>query len=149
MPPSPNGAAIAAAVPPGVRLAAARLRNITAVRGRLTAQGYGTPDRPAAVIAADERRPDGSLRPALEDLPGAGALVCDLSSRGTGPLSVEAAAAKACCEGTADLAHAVATSTTGRQPAATGFAQDAAIATEEDASTVVPARDGNGVFAPG
>lgn len=81
--PSPNSAAIAAA-PPGVRVAAACLRNITAVGSWLTARGYGTPAHPVAVIAAGERWPDGSLRPALEDLLGAGALISGLRPPGPG-----------------------------------------------------------------
>lgn len=146
--PSPNSAAIAAA-PPGVRVAAACLRNITAVGSWLTARGYGTPAHPVAVIAAGERWPDGSLRPALEDLLGAGALISGLRAQGAGPLSAEAAAAKAAYEGTADLAHAIAAGVSGRRLAATGFATDVAIAMEEDTCTVVPVRDGDGAFAPG
>ncbi|WP_405638954.1 hypothetical protein [Streptomyces sp. NBC_00019] len=46
--PSTNGAAIAAAAPPGVRVVAACLRNVTAVGGWLTARGYGTPEQPVA-----------------------------------------------------------------------------------------------------
>ena len=147
--PSPNGAAIATAVPPGVRVVAVCLRNITAVGSRLTARGYGAPEDPVAVIAAGGRWPDGSLCPALEDLPGAGALVSDLHARGAGPLSAEAAASKAAYEGTADLTRAVAAGVSGREPAATGFVEDVAIATEEDICTVVPVRDPDGVFGPG
>ncbi|MDN3027176.1 2-phosphosulfolactate phosphatase [Streptomyces sp. S.PB5] len=147
--PSPNGAAIAAAAPPGMQVVAACLRNVTAIGGWLTAHGYGTPERPVAVIAAGERWPDGSLRPALEDLLGAGALISDLHTLGTGPLSIEATAAKATYEGTADLAHAVATSASGRELATRGFAEDVAIATEEDTCAVVPVRDGDGAFGCG
>ncbi|MCD9879161.1 2-phosphosulfolactate phosphatase [Streptomyces guryensis] len=147
--PSPNGAAIAAAAPPNVRVVAACLRNITAVGSWLTAHGYGTPSRPVAVIAAGERWPDGSLRPALEDLLGAGALISDLHHQGTGPPSVEAAAAKAAYEGTADLTHAIAAGASGRDLAAMGFAADVAIAAEEDVCTVVPVRDADGAFASG
>ncbi|MFI1358333.1 2-phosphosulfolactate phosphatase [Streptomyces sp. NPDC020898] len=146
--PSPNGAAIAAAAPPGVRVVA-RLRNITAVGSWLTSHGYGTPERPVAVIAAGERRPDGSLRPSLEDLLGAGALISDLYAQGAGSLSAEASAAKAAYEGTADLPHAVAASASGRERAAAGFVEDVAIAVEEDICTVVPVRDSDGAFAPG
>ena len=147
--PSPNGAAIATAAPPGVRVVAACLRNITAVGTWLTSHDYGTPEHPVVVIAAGELWPDGSLRPALEDLLGAGALMSDLCSQGAGPLSPEAAAAKASYEGTADLAHMVATSASGRQLAAMGFVEDVAIATEEDASALVPVRDGDGSFVSG
>ncbi|WP_406446925.1 2-phosphosulfolactate phosphatase [Streptomyces sp. NBC_01613] len=101
------------------------------------------------MIAAGERWPDGSLRPALEDLLGAGALVSDLYAQGAGPMSIEAAAAKAAYEGTADLTRAIAACASGRQLAATGFVEDVAIATEEDVCTVVPIRDGDGAFAPG
>jgi 2-phosphosulfolactate phosphatase len=101
------------------------------------------------VIAAGERWPDGSLRPALEDLLGAGALVSDLHAQGAGPMSAEAAAAKAAYEGTADLRRAVAACASGRELAAAGFAEDVAIATEEDICTVAPVRDGDGAFAPG
>ncbi|MFD8135114.1 hypothetical protein ACFV41_50795, partial [Streptomyces mirabilis] len=61
--PSPNGAAIAAAAPPHVRVVAACLRNITAVGSWLTARGYGSPAHPVAVIAAGERWPDGGRGP--------------------------------------------------------------------------------------
>jgi 2-phosphosulfolactate phosphatase len=147
--PSPNGAAIVAAAPPRVRVVAACLRNITAVGSWLTARGYGTPGRPVVVIGAGERWSDGSLRPALEDLLGAGALISDLHHQGAGLLSAEAAAAKAAYEGTADLPHAIAAGVSGRELIATGFAEDVAIATEEDISTVVPVRDGDGAFASG
>ncbi|WP_329280958.1 2-phosphosulfolactate phosphatase [Streptomyces sp. NBC_01451] len=147
--PSSNSAAIAAAAPPKVPVIAACLRNLTAVGGWLMAHGYGTPEHPVAVIAAGERWPDGSLRPSLEDLLCAGALIRDLHAQGAGPLSAEATAAKAAYEGTADLTHAVAASTSGRELAATGFAADVAVATEEDTCAVVPVRDGDGAFAPG
>lgn len=147
--PSPNGAAVATAAPPGMQVVAACLRNVTAVSSWLTSRGYGTPGHPVAVIAAGERWPDGTLRPALEDLLGAGALIRELHSRGSGPLSAEAAAAKASYEGTADLAHAVATSASGRQLAAMGFVADVAIATEDDVCALVPVRDCDGAFAPG
>jgi 2-phosphosulfolactate phosphatase len=147
--PSPNGAAIAATAPPDVRVIAACLRNITAVGSWLTSRGYGTPERPIAVIAASEQWPDGSLRPALEDLLGAGALLSELCLQDAGPLSAEAAAAKATHEGTAHLAHAVSTSSSGRHLTAMRFVEDVAIATEEDACALVPVRDGDGAFVAG
>ncbi|WP_308311057.1 2-phosphosulfolactate phosphatase [Streptomyces sp. GbtcB6] len=128
---------------------AACLRNVTAVSSRLVYRGYGSPEHPVAVIAAGEGWPDGSLGPALEDLLGAGALISRLGSQGAGPLSTEAAAAKAGFEGTADLAHAISASASGRELTVMGFAEDVAIATEEDSSTLVPVRDGDNAFAPG
>jgi 2-phosphosulfolactate phosphatase len=99
------------------------------------------------VIAAGERWPDGSLRPALEDLLGAGAIITELESRGTGPLSPEAAAARTCFNQTADVMRAVATCSSGIELASSGFAEDVAIATELDASDIVPVlTDGDGAF---
>ncbi|WP_406470084.1 2-phosphosulfolactate phosphatase [Streptomyces sp. NBC_01615] len=146
--PSANGAAIAAAAPSRVCVVAACLRNITAVGNWITARGCGTPEHPVAVIPAGERWPDGSLRPTVEDLLGAGALISDLHAQDAGPLSAEAAAAKAAYEGTADLALAISAGASGRELAAMGFTQDVAIAVEEDACTIVPLRDGDGAFAP-
>jgi 2-phosphosulfolactate phosphatase len=74
--PSPNGSAIcaaaAAAAGGGAIVIAGCLRNAAAV-GRFL-RGRGAPG-PVTVIAAGERWPDGSLRPALEDLLGAGAVL--------------------------------------------------------------------------
>ncbi|WRZ94409.1 2-phosphosulfolactate phosphatase [Streptomyces sp. NBC_01007] len=85
-------------------------------------------ERPVAVIAAGEQWPDGGLRPALEDLLGAGALISDLHAQGAGPLSAEASAARACGESTADIPHAITVSVSGRELAAAGSAEDVAIA---------------------
>lgn len=90
------------------------------------------------MIAAGERWPDGSLRPALEDLLGAGAIIDELVSHGAGPLSPEAAAARACFTGTPDVAAAVASCSSGLEPARSGFADDVAVATELDACAGVP-----------
>ncbi|MEE1664056.1 2-phosphosulfolactate phosphatase [Streptomyces sp. WAC07094] len=135
--PSPNGSAIAAAAGDS-SVVAASLRNATAVGRWLTRRGYGTGDRPLAVIAAGERWPDGSLRPALEDLLGAGAIIAELESRGAGPLSPEAAAARACFTHTPDVAGAVAACSSGIELARSGFADDVVIATELNASAIVP-----------
>jgi 2-phosphosulfolactate phosphatase len=71
--PSPNGSAIAAAS--SGRVLAGSLRNATATARWLQDSGYGTADRPVTVIAAGERWPGGELRPALEDLLGAAAII--------------------------------------------------------------------------
>ncbi|MEU0437490.1 2-phosphosulfolactate phosphatase [Streptomyces sp. NPDC006290] len=145
--PSPHcRSTITAAARPGVPVLAACLRNITAVGSWITSHGYGTPERPVAVIAAGEQWPDGSLRPALEDLLGAGALISDLHAQGAGPLSAEAAAARACGECTADIPHAITVGASGRELAATGFAEDVAIAIEEDTCPVVPVLDDDRAF---
>ncbi|MEU7962748.1 2-phosphosulfolactate phosphatase [Streptomyces sp. NPDC049097] len=135
--PSPNGSAIAAAAGDSPMVAGC-LRNATAVGRWLTLHGYGTVERPLAVIAAGERWPDGGLRPALEDLLGAGAIIAELTSQGVGPLSPEAAAARACFAHTPDVAGAVAASSSGIELAHGGFPDDVVIATELNASAIVP-----------
>lgn len=135
--PSPNGSAIAAAADVSVVMAGS-LRNATAVGRWLATHGYGTAERPVGMIAAGERWPDGSLRPALEDLLGAGAVLAVLREHGGGTPSPEAAVAAAAFAGTADVSAAVAASASGRELADAGFASDVAVATELDACTVVP-----------
>ncbi|MFF1506660.1 2-phosphosulfolactate phosphatase [Streptomyces sp. NPDC058326] len=135
--PSPNGSTIAAdAASCGATVIAASLRNHSAVARRLTDRGYGTADRPLAVIASGERWPDGSLRPALEDLLGAGAVLSALA--GTHTLTPEATAAATLWSATEDPVAALHGCDSGRELYAYGFPQDVAVAAEVDGSTAVP-----------
>jgi 2-phosphosulfolactate phosphatase len=137
--PSPNGSAIsAAAAASGIVVVAACLRNAAAVARWLDGKGFGTARQPVAVVAAGECWPDGSLRPAVEDLLGAGAVIAVLHAQGRGPLSPEAEAARACFQATPDIASAVSASVSGRELADGGFAEDVSIATEINSSTTVP-----------
>jgi 2-phosphosulfolactate phosphatase len=149
--PSPNGSAISAtatttATATATATTAVRsrvvvagcLRNASAVGRWLAGHGFGTPDRPLTVIAAGEGWPDGSLRPALEDLLGAGAIIAALHAERPCPLSPEAAAACATFQATPDPAAAVADCASGRELTTGGFADDVAIAVEIDASGAVP-----------
>ncbi|MEV8537107.1 2-phosphosulfolactate phosphatase [Streptomyces sp. NPDC051211] len=137
--PSPNGSAIsAAAAAAGGTVIAGSLRNATAVARWLTAHGYGRPERPVGVVAAGEHWPDGSLRPALEDLLGAGAVIAGLHDHGAGPLSPEAAAAHTTFTGTPDPAASVTASSSGRELTEAGFPEDVAIATALNTSPTVP-----------
>ncbi|MFC9757888.1 2-phosphosulfolactate phosphatase [Streptomyces sp. NPDC056921] len=142
--PSPNGSAISAEAGGSVVVAGC-LRNATAVGRWLARHDYGTLARPVAVIASGERWPDGSLRPALEDLLGAGAVLAALRKQRGGPLSPEAATAAACFEATPDVAAAVTAGASGQELLSGGFPDDVGIATELDASDVVPVLT-NGAF---
>jgi 2-phosphosulfolactate phosphatase len=134
--PSPNGSAIAFALAEaGVRVVGACLRNLSAVGAWLAGV-----DGAVSVVAAGERWPDGSLRPAVEDLWGAGAVLDALGSRTSSP---EARAAVAAYAGVRDdLAAALPASVSGRELVEGGFERDVAIAAAIDVSEVVPVLTG-------
>ncbi|MFB7590965.1 2-phosphosulfolactate phosphatase [Streptomyces sp. NPDC056169] len=135
--PSPNGSTIAAeAASGGATVVAASLRNPTAVARWLADRGYGSADRPLAVIASGERWPDGSLRPALEDLLGAGAVLSALAR--TGVPTPEASAAATLWAATEDPVAALHGCDSGRELYEYGYPQDVAVAAEIDSSTTVP-----------
>jgi 2-phosphosulfolactate phosphatase len=137
--PSPNGSTISAtAAARSQAVVAGCLRNASAVGRWLAGNGFGTPDRPLTVIAAGEGWPDGGLRPALEDLLGAGAIIAALHAQQPASVSPEAAAACATFQATPDPAAAVSDCASGRELATGGFADDVAIAVEIDASRTVP-----------
>ena len=143
--PSPNGSAIAAAARnEAVTVVAGCLRNAAAVGRWLTASGYGTPDRPVAVVPAGERWTDGSLRPALEDLLGAGAIAGSLADA---HLSPEARTARAAVDAVGDLPATLRECASGRELIEYGFPDDVAIAAERDATDVVPVL-ADGAFRP-
>ena len=89
--PSPNGAACClAAAESAVDVVVACLRNAPAVSGWLHAQ-----QRDVGIVAAGERWPDDSLRPAYEDWVGAGVIVDLLGDAVTRTPEAAAAAAAA------------------------------------------------------
>lgn len=136
--PSPNGSAIAFALASdGVKVIGCCLRNVAAVADWLTPR---VRDGAAVlVVAAGERWPDGSLRPAVEDLWGAGALVSALADRGSAGVSPEAGAAAAAFAAVADrMPQSLAGCASGRELVAAGFAADVAIAADIDVTDVVP-----------
>ncbi len=142
--PSPNGSRIAASVGSAadsdVVVVAASLRNASAV-GDWLASRYA--DATIAVIAAGERWPDGTLRPAVEDLLGAGAVLSALARACAISESPEAGVARAAFEGQDDVASVVRACASGVELIDAGFEADVEIAAQLDASNVVPLlRDG-------
>jgi 2-phosphosulfolactate phosphatase len=138
--PSPNGSAISSALAAtGATVVGASLRNARAAAAWVGREAAG---RPVAVIAAGERWPDGSLRPALEDLWGAGAVIDALG--GTPSISPEATAARTAYASIAgSVRDALALTGSGRELVAAGFPDDVALAVEESVSDAVPVlRDG-------
>ena len=125
--PSPNGSAIAfQARDRGVEVLCGGLRN-----ARATARACAAFER-VLVLPCGERWPDGSLRPALEDLVGAGAIVAAL---GRGGISAEARAAKATYEALGgDRRATLGDCASARELAERGFAADVALCLDEDAS---------------
>jgi 2-phosphosulfolactate phosphatase len=138
--PSPNGSTIAAGGRGAV--VAASLRNAGAVGGWLLAHSYGTSSHPVVVIASGERWPDGSLRPALEDGLGAGAVIAHLESAGC-TLSTEARAMASVFRATPDVGAAVRSCGSARQLVNAGFGGDVEVAAHLDCDRSVPVlRDG-------
>jgi 2-phosphosulfolactate phosphatase len=126
--PSPNGStlALAAAVP----VWTACLRNAPAVARTAAAHG-----RRIAVIPAGEQWPDSTLRPCLEDLIGAGAVLADLP--GTPSPEAELAVA-AFARFRHDLAGALSRCGSGRELIERGFTGDVELAAEYAVSQVAP-----------
>jgi 2-phosphosulfolactate phosphatase len=147
--PSPNGSTIAQNLAAaGSRVIGVSLRNADAAADWATGQLRDAPETVVAVIAAGERWTDGSLRPALEDLWGAGAFLAGLADRGIGPLSPEAEAATAIYRQAADrLPELLPDCASGRELIGYGYPQDVAIAGEVNASRSVPLLDTNSFTA--
>jgi 2-phosphosulfolactate phosphatase len=131
--PSPNGSTCAAlAHEAGALVVAACLRNASAVAAWVA----GRPGS-VAVVACGERWPDGSLRPALEDHLGAGAVLAGLVRR---DLSPEARAAVAVWrDGRERIADVLAACSSGREQHERGWSEDLRYASDVDASGAVPA----------
>lgn len=138
--PSPNGSTTTVELASaGARVVAGCLRNASAVVAWLLP--HLDAGRSAVVVAAGERwAADGSLRPALEDDLGAGAVLAGLVAHGHGHrLSPEArVAAAAWGVVAADLPDLLRDCAGGRELAAKGFAADVEVAAGLDASGVVP-----------
>lgn len=136
--PSPNGATLCGrAAATGVRVLAGCLRNARSIAGQALAAAGG---RPIGVIPAGERwgvegRP---LRPSLEDLIGAGAIVAALRTLQGGSASQEALLAANAALAVDDLSATLADCTSGRELVKYGRAADVELAAELDVSVVAP-----------
>ncbi|MBI4480392.1 MAG: 2-phosphosulfolactate phosphatase [Acidobacteria bacterium] len=127
--PSPNGGALSSKAAAGLVLAGC-FRNAAAVAK--TAQAAG---RKILVLPAGERWPDDSLRPALEDWLGAGAIIDSLS----GDLSPEAEAARAAFRSAGkDLPRLLRNCTSGKELIGRGYGEDIELAAELNSSKTVP-----------
>jgi 2-phosphosulfolactate phosphatase len=129
--PSPNGSELSFLAAEHGEVFAGSLRNASAVAARV-----GARSGPVAVIAAGERwKDDETLRPAAEDLIGAGAIIARLH----GTVSPEAALARAAYESAApELARALRQCASGVELAERGFEKDVELAAELDASPAAP-----------
>jgi 2-phosphosulfolactate phosphatase len=136
--PSPNGATCAVlASEAGAQVVAGCLRNAAAV-GAWADKAAG----PVTVIACGERWPDGSLRPSVEDLLGAGAILAAM----TGNPSPEARAAIAAYRDAADnLPEILSQCVSGRELSEKGWQADVEYAAQLNVSTAVPLLT-NGAF---
>jgi 2-phosphosulfolactate phosphatase len=158
--PSPNGSAISVRLADaGVTVIGVSLRNAAAAAAWVRERAG---DRPVGVVASGERWPDGSLRPAIEDLLGAGAFLDGLTlpsepsaasdghsasasvAASAGDFSPEASAALWAWRGVAERAgDALRESVSGRELRGFGFAGDVDVASAIGVSKVVPVlRDG-------
>jgi 2-phosphosulfolactate phosphatase len=142
--PSPNGANLIAC--------AEELTNAVVIAGCLR-NAYATASfiktRSAreivTIVSAGERWPDGSLRPALEDDFGAGAILANLD------LSEASPEARVVAQSYADNRHHIAkyvrTSSSGLELSEMGFAHDVERALEIDSSQVVPTLRADGFIS--
>ncbi|GIG36911.1 2-phosphosulfolactate phosphatase [Cellulomonas pakistanensis] len=147
--PSPNGSTIAHALAHRAgAVVAGSLRNAGAVARWIAAQ-VRDEDAVVAVVAAGERWPDGSLRPAVEDLWGAGAVLAALSGApGARPTPEACAAVGAYREVAGDVPAALRACVSGVELAGSGWSDDVALAAEVGAGRSVPIlRDGAFVAA--
>lgn len=136
--PSPNGSTCAVlASEAGAQVVAGCLRNAAAV-GAWAHEAEG----PVTVIACGEKWADGSLRPSLEDLLGAGAILASMS----GDPSPEARAAIAAFRDTERiLPEVIARCASGRELSERGWRADITYAAWLNASSTVPVLR-NGAF---
>jgi 2-phosphosulfolactate phosphatase len=138
--PSPNGSTIAQSLAAaGSCVVAVSLRNLDAAVRWAAARMAAQATTSVAVIAAGERWSDGSLRPAVEDLWGAGGFLAGIADRGNMSLSPEAAAAAAAYRDVCRVLPArLRECASGRELRELGYPDDVKVAAELEASRAVP-----------
>jgi 2-phosphosulfolactate phosphatase len=127
--PSPNGSTLSLATG-GVHTLAGCLRNAKAVATKASQLG-----KRISVIAAGERWQDGSLRPALEDLIGAGSIMVHLN-RPSSPEAEMAVAAFLNAE--SNLLDTLLRCGSGKELVGRGFKEDVRLASELNVSSSAP-----------
>lgn len=129
--PSPNGSRLSRSSG-DMPVIAGCLRNAASV-AKLARSMAG--DRSIGIIAAGERWPDGGLRPAIEDLLGAGAIIGNLG----GPCCAEAEVARSTYLHLADrIGELIQLSISGRELISMGFERDVDLACEVNVSHSAP-----------
>jgi 2-phosphosulfolactate phosphatase len=127
--PSPNGSTLTLSTEKTPTMAGC-LRNYRAIAS--AAEKYGPR---IAIIPAGERCGDGSLRPALEDWIGAGAIVSQLSGH---PSPEASAALTAFCNTQSELEKVVRQSSSGKELIERGFEANISLASALNASDCIP-----------
>lgn len=136
--PSPNGSTIARTLfEQGVTVVAACLRNAAAAAGWAKREAAGAP---IAVIAAGERWPGDTLRPAVEDLWGAGAVIAAMFGRKSPEAEAAAAAFRAVAR---SMPESIAACASGRELIDDGYGDELPLAAAVGASSVVPVLRGD------
>ena len=138
--PSPNGSSISFELARSqADVLGCSLRNRAAVASWIQARRAAAPDIRVAIIPAGEKWPDRSLRPAVEDLWGAGALISALHSFGWTDLSPEAFVAATSFEtASAQITQLLRECASGRELIDSGYEDDVQTASELDSSSLVP-----------
>jgi len=139
--PSPNGATICTEIADrGTRVIAGSIRNAAAVATRVSDHRWSL-----AVIGAGEHwRGSSGMRPCLEDLLGAGAILAALDESRCSP---EARSAIGAYRHVADdLGATLRACSGGRELAAWGFAEDVTMAADLDSDGSVPVLSADGYF---
>ncbi len=127
--PSPNGSTLTLLAAQNAQVLCGCLRNAAAVAE--ACDGYES----VGIVPAGEKWPDKSLRPALEDWLGAGAIISHLS----GTWSPEARAAVAAFEAhQANLREALMACPSGVELIDWGYAEDVELAAQHNTSAIAP-----------